>query len=431
MATDKKISELPLLSSITSADTSVVIHNGADYQFTLQTLLNFVSTGIITGANISFGTTLPQNPSGKNGDIFINTANNSFAQKVAGTWAIRYTIPTADAAKDGTVLYGNGVPGTGIGKDNDTYIDTTTGIFYNKTLATWHQVFSMQTGPQGPKGDKGDTGAHGTAGSTILNGTVNPSNLSTGTNGDFYLNTSTQILFGPKTNGDWGDGISVIGIPGEQGPPGEPGPAGLDGSPGLDGSSGPGVAAGGTTGQILTKLSDADYDTEWVDKPTGGGAIADGLVSGGAASVTSNVLTIQPAIWRLSGIEHNTTIAQDFTLTAADTVNSRYDIIYGAADGLHLLDGLASANPVKPTLPDYTVEIAFAFIQPGSISAGEVIPANYATKQEVENITGNKMQLATDAKNNLTEAINEVNTKIGSINQENVILKIFKKSNYK
>lgn len=44
----------------------------------------------------------------------------------------------------------------------------------------------------------------------------------------------------------------------------EPGPAGADGAPGA------GVPAGGTTGQIMAKASDTDYDTAWVDPPSGG-----------------------------------------------------------------------------------------------------------------------------------------------------------------
>lgn len=46
--------------------------------------------------------------------------------------------------------------------------------------------------------------------------------------------------------------VSIKGPPGEPGPPGAPGP---------------GVPAGGTTGQLLAKSSDEDYDTEWIDQP--------------------------------------------------------------------------------------------------------------------------------------------------------------------
>lgn len=43
----------------------------------------------------------------------------------------------------------------------------------------------------------------------------------------------------------------------------------FNGTPGSKGDPGVGVPPGGTTGQVLTKASDADYDTEWHD-PTGG-----------------------------------------------------------------------------------------------------------------------------------------------------------------
>lgn len=46
---------------------------------------------------------------------------------------------------------------------------------------------------------------------------------------------------------------------------GAPGPAGADGAPGV------GVPTGGADGQLLAKASATDYDTEWIDAPTGGG----------------------------------------------------------------------------------------------------------------------------------------------------------------
>lgn len=47
-------------------------------------------------------------------------------------------------------------------------------------------------------------------------------------------------------------------------PAGPPGPPGADGAAGPTGPTGPaGVPAGGLTGEVLTKLSDTDYDAEW------------------------------------------------------------------------------------------------------------------------------------------------------------------------
>jgi hypothetical protein len=45
------------------------------------------------------------------------------------------------------------------------------------------------------------------------------------------------------------------------------GERGLPGTPGIQGESGIGVPAGGTTGQLLSKNSAADYDTEWISAP--------------------------------------------------------------------------------------------------------------------------------------------------------------------
>ena len=45
----------------------------------------------------------------------------------------------------------------------------------------------------------------------------------------------------------------------------EEGPVSFSASLGAIGPAGPGVAAGGTTGQILVKTSNADYATGWID----------------------------------------------------------------------------------------------------------------------------------------------------------------------
>lgn len=63
------------------------------------------------------------------------------------------------------------------------------------------------------------------------------------------------------------------GADGAQGPQGIQGPAGANGTDGADGATGatgPGVAAGGTAGQILSKIDGTDYNTQWVDPPSGG-----------------------------------------------------------------------------------------------------------------------------------------------------------------
>ncbi|MFD2870851.1 hypothetical protein ACFS5N_00135 [Mucilaginibacter ximonensis] len=233
---DKKISDLTEAGAINQTDVSILVSSGSDYKFAFSTLLQFLGNNLNVGANISFGTTLPQNISGKNGDLFINTTSGSFAQKVSGIWSVVYTLPSNNTQTDTTVLYGSGIPASSAGNNGDTYINTGTGVFYKKSAGNWGQVFSMQTGPQGPQGTAGINGSNGTNGLSVLNGFGNPSNLNTGVNGDFYINTSNYTLFGPKTGGNWGEGVSLIP---------------------------PGLKAGGAAGQALIKASDNDYDTEW------------------------------------------------------------------------------------------------------------------------------------------------------------------------
>lgn len=104
-------------------------------------------------------------------------------------------------------------------------------------------------------------------GNGILNGTVNPT--TEGNNGDFYLNTSTNYIFGPKAAGVWPSGVSLVGptgATGATGPTGSTGPAGADGA---DGADGEGVPTGGTAGQILSKIDGVDFNTQWIAPPSG------------------------------------------------------------------------------------------------------------------------------------------------------------------
>jgi len=78
---------------------------------------------------------------------------------------------------------------------------------------------------------------------------------------------STNVQEGVIVGSDVSSGAVVTGqvVVGGRGPQGATGPAGADG---VDGTDGVGVAAGGTTGQVLAKNSATDYDTEWIDVVT-------------------------------------------------------------------------------------------------------------------------------------------------------------------
>lgn len=74
-------------------------------------------------------------------------------------------------------------------------------------------------------------GPQGASGHSLLHGAGAP-DAATGKVGDFYLNTDTLALFGPKTADGWGSGTSLVG------------PAGPSGDHVLSGSGSPAASAG-------------------------------------------------------------------------------------------------------------------------------------------------------------------------------------------
>jgi hypothetical protein len=73
-------------------------------------------------------------------------------------------------------------------------------------------------GSPGAKGDTGGAGSPGAKGSTVLNGAGAPS-AGTGVNGDFYIDTTNNNIYGPKAAGAWGSLTALKGAPGAPGSP--------------------------------------------------------------------------------------------------------------------------------------------------------------------------------------------------------------------
>jgi hypothetical protein len=192
-------------------------------------------------------------------------------------------------------------------------------------------------GPQGPQGPQGIQGDTGPAGADGADGATGPQGIQ-GETGPAGADGAT----GPQ---------GPQGVQGETGPQGPQGPQGIQGETGpqgiqgIQGETGPagadgqGVPTGGTTGQVLAKASDTDYDTEWVAPAGGGGAVytlckAKGNTS--SASVANNEAAISwasPAIntgadVSVSGsvITINTTGTYKFTVTLRTASNNRTEL---------------------------------------------------------------------------------------------------------
>jgi len=97
------------------------------------------------------------------------------------------------------------------------------------------------TGAAGPAGVNGINGTNGLDGNTTWNGAGTPvATNAGGTSGDFYLDTTSNLLYGPKVGPSWVGiiGVSLVGPSGANGPQGLMGPAGPQGPTGLIGATG-------------------------------------------------------------------------------------------------------------------------------------------------------------------------------------------------
>lgn len=77
-----------------------------------------------------------------------------------------------------------------------------------------------------PAGETGPAGAAGQDGNTIISGSGSPSS-GVGHDGDWYMDESSFMMYGPKASGSWGLATSIIGPTGPTGATGAQGPAGI------------------------------------------------------------------------------------------------------------------------------------------------------------------------------------------------------------
>lgn len=110
-----------------------------------------------------------------------------------------------------TIWSGSGAPGVGVLAVNGDFYIDTTNWLIYGPYASGWPAGVNLVGPAG--------------GQTLRNGTGAPSN-SLGGNGDFYIRTDTWFIYGPKAAGVWPAGVSITGPQGPQGIQGNTGAGG-------------------------------------------------------------------------------------------------------------------------------------------------------------------------------------------------------------
>ena len=246
-----------------------------------------------------YGATAPAAALGNIGDFYLNTATGDVHYKsAASTWTLTGNIkgPQGNVGATGATGPAGATGATGATGPAGVAGPQGPAGATGATGATGPAGPVGATGPAGvagPQGIAGTNGINGTNGTAVLNGNTNP-NAGIGVNGDFYINTVTNELFGPKANGAWPTGVSLVGpagVAGPQGPAGATGPAGPTGPTGLTGATGaagPQGPAGATGPTGLTGATGATgpAGVAGPQGPTGPQGPAGLLASGSAAGNT-------------------------------------------------------------------------------------------------------------------------------------------------
>lgn len=196
---------------------------GSANTLSIGTVSEGTAGATITGSapNQTLNLTIPKGDQGEQGppvDLEIGlvetlAAGEDATATLLGTapnFVLNLGLPTGATGSQGprgySILSGSETPDEAVGSNGDFYIKDPSGspIFYGpKAYDAWPAGIAL-------KGPTGATGATGADGATILSGTVAPA-AGVGEEDDFYINTLTFEIYGPKTASGWGTPTSLVG----------------------------------------------------------------------------------------------------------------------------------------------------------------------------------------------------------------------------
>ena len=269
---------IPYSSSNTEILASAGTISGSKQSIELYTLKWTAQTNIITLTGTKKGCIAD---GGTTGQVLVKKSDESFDTE----WKFQYrvilsnqpfnTAELIEQFNNGSLIYFYNIRTSSLYRiyniSNDSLYGITTLSINTTTHKITNYICKLQNNKFTPYEDNAYSVPNGGTSGQIL---AKKSNA----NGDTeWIDNSgggstVSVNVGETTTGEPGTNASVTNSGDETNvvlnftiPRGNPGPTGKQGPAGAPGPAGPGVAPGGTTGQVLAKKSNTNYDTEWID----------------------------------------------------------------------------------------------------------------------------------------------------------------------
>lgn len=213
--------------------TDYAVGDQVDYNGSSYIMYSDAGAGTLPTNTTYWGIVASKGDAGTNGT---NGTNGTDGSDGAAATVTVGTTTTGDAGTDASV--------TNSGSESAAVFDFT--------------IPKGATGATGPAGADGTDGTNGTDGADGAAATIAVGTVTTGAVGSDATVTNS---------GTSAAAVFDFSIP--QGAKGDTGSAGTNGTNGTDGE---GVPTGGTTGQVLAKVDNTDFNTEWIDQTGGSGS---------------------------------------------------------------------------------------------------------------------------------------------------------------
>ena len=247
---------MPVKPRIKFAPGKTYIYSGSEGVYSVIAGELLEGEGVTpSGGGLSFGNGSPLSLNGKDGDVYLDLTDFKIHTKSGGGWSAGSGFKGTNGSNgsNGTngksIRFGNGAPLSGLGDNDDVYLDLSDFKVHTKSAGSW----------SGGTAFKGTNGAAGVKGTSLLQGSSAPSN-GDGDDGDTFLDAVNHTIY-KKSGGVWSSQGSSF--KGSNGVKGDTGTNGLRGKVTLEGAGAPGTGSNlaTPTAALTDALTDASLSS--------------------------------------------------------------------------------------------------------------------------------------------------------------------------